>query len=274
MIGEWGWKDAWFSEAGLPTATQDECDSTEAKKGCGGRLGDSGTITQREVVDRAVRSGAPRLPADGGYAGSVITRLASYKGVGSIGWELGIPGDGRVSFTGERVEFDSHVQWVGAIQGGACGILEVSGSALDAVCAAAAGISNLMINLLDIYTTISESEGRPITPLSEGNGCIEGVDEAIIWRERQGHEVVVSINEEPVRLEYRRGSPCRTAGGDIRRGAVQTGSAAAVEVVEVDHACVGRGEGEAGECGEGHRCFQLFVHLHNVVTWVGSIFIC
>ena len=29
--GEWGWKDGWFSEAGLLAATEDERESTEAE---------------------------------------------------------------------------------------------------------------------------------------------------------------------------------------------------------------------------------------------------
>ena len=32
MIGEWGWKDGWFTEAGLLAATEEECESTEAEK--------------------------------------------------------------------------------------------------------------------------------------------------------------------------------------------------------------------------------------------------
>ena len=40
--GEWGWKDAWFSGAGLPTATEDESESTEAEKGGGGGFWDCG----------------------------------------------------------------------------------------------------------------------------------------------------------------------------------------------------------------------------------------
>ena len=38
--GEWGWKDGWFSEAGLLAATEDEGESTEAEQGGGGGLGD------------------------------------------------------------------------------------------------------------------------------------------------------------------------------------------------------------------------------------------
>ena len=40
MTGEWGWKDGWFSEAGLLAATEDEGESTEAEQGGGGGLGD------------------------------------------------------------------------------------------------------------------------------------------------------------------------------------------------------------------------------------------
>ena len=49
MTGEWGWKDGWFSEAGLLAATEDECESTEAEKGGGGWLGD-GDGSQADVV--------------------------------------------------------------------------------------------------------------------------------------------------------------------------------------------------------------------------------
>jgi len=35
VTGEWGWKDGWFSEAGLLAATEDECESTEVEKGGG-----------------------------------------------------------------------------------------------------------------------------------------------------------------------------------------------------------------------------------------------
>ena len=42
MTGEWGWKDAWFSEAGLLATAEDECESTEAEQGGGGGLGDCG----------------------------------------------------------------------------------------------------------------------------------------------------------------------------------------------------------------------------------------
>ena len=44
--GEWGWKDGWFSEAGLLAATEDECESTEAEKGGGGGLGDGDRISE------------------------------------------------------------------------------------------------------------------------------------------------------------------------------------------------------------------------------------
>jgi hypothetical protein len=45
--GEWGWKDGWFSEAGLLAATEDECESTEAEQGGGGGLWD---CRDRELV--------------------------------------------------------------------------------------------------------------------------------------------------------------------------------------------------------------------------------
>jgi hypothetical protein len=45
---EWGWKDGWFSEAGLLAATEDERESTKAEKGGGGGLRD------REHVDFGV----------------------------------------------------------------------------------------------------------------------------------------------------------------------------------------------------------------------------
>ena len=35
VMGKWGWKDGWFSETGLLTATEDEAESTEAEKGGG-----------------------------------------------------------------------------------------------------------------------------------------------------------------------------------------------------------------------------------------------
>ena len=44
--GEWGWKDAWFSEAGLLAATEDEGESTEAQKGGGGWLGDDAGLLE------------------------------------------------------------------------------------------------------------------------------------------------------------------------------------------------------------------------------------
>ena len=47
VTGEWGWKDGWFSEAGLLTAAEDECEATETEKGCGGRFWDGG---DRDIV--------------------------------------------------------------------------------------------------------------------------------------------------------------------------------------------------------------------------------
>ena len=50
MTGEWGWKDGWFSEAGLLAATEDQRESTEAEKGGGGGLWDGGEVAS-DIVE-------------------------------------------------------------------------------------------------------------------------------------------------------------------------------------------------------------------------------
>ena len=38
VMEKWGWNDGWFSDVGLLAATEDECESTKAKKGGGARF--------------------------------------------------------------------------------------------------------------------------------------------------------------------------------------------------------------------------------------------
>ena len=68
VIGKWGWKDGWFSEAGLLAATEDEGESTEAEKGGGGGLRDGGAEhidfrVTRSIVFRVTEVEADRLDA-------------------------------------------------------------------------------------------------------------------------------------------------------------------------------------------------------------------
>ena len=52
VTGEWGWKDGWFSEAGLLAATEDQSKSAKAEKGGGGGLGDGARVQPHVINDR------------------------------------------------------------------------------------------------------------------------------------------------------------------------------------------------------------------------------